>query len=175
MTLLFFSSPSSLLPAPYPLLYHSNFRGSPHCTTFEIGEPQGRGVFNRGTLLAIRFQEAGWMEHQANRRRWQRYPFEASVRVEMDHASDETVVNGRGVHFSEGGICLFAAANLPVGSQVNVEFKPPNTNEAVRVRGKVRNRSVYLYGVEFLSDKSEDRQQLSRLSAQFHSENFPSA
>jgi len=115
------------------------------------------------------------MEQQANRRRWQRYPFKASVRVVVDHAPDNTVVNGRGVHFSEGGICLFAAANLPVGSQINVEFKGPNSNEPVRVRGKVRNRSVYLYGVEFLSDKSEDRQQLSRLSAQFRSKAFPSA
>jgi c-di-GMP-binding flagellar brake protein YcgR len=115
------------------------------------------------------------MEYQANRRRWQRYPFEVSVRVVVNHATDKTVVNGRGVHFSEGGICLFAAANLPVGSHVNVEFKTPNSNEPVRVRGKVCNRSVYLYGVEFLSDKSEDRQQLSRLSAQFHSKIFPTA
>jgi hypothetical protein len=115
------------------------------------------------------------MEQQANRRRWQRYPFKASVRVVVDQAPDKTVVNARGVHFSEGDICLFAAANLPVGSQVNVEFKNPNSNEAVKVRGKVRNRSVYLYGVEFVSDKSEDRQQLSRLSAQFRSKAFPSA
>jgi len=49
----------------------------------------------------------------------------------------------------------FAAANLPVGSHVKVEFKNPRTDESVRVRGKVRNRTVYLYGVEFLSDEFE--------------------
>lgn len=107
------------------------------------------------------------MEQTANRRRWQRFPFDASVRVVVDHSPEITVVDGRGVRFSEGGICLFAAANLPVGSQVKVEFRAPHTDEPVRVRGKVRNRSVYLYGVEFLSDKSEDRQQLARLSAEF--------
>ena len=126
------------------------------------------------------------MEQQVNRRRWQRYPFDASVRVVVDpasvdhplvdHSPETTVVDGRGVHFSEGGLCLFAAANLPVGSQVKVEFKTPFTDEPVRVRGKVRNRSVYLYGVEFLADKFEDRQQLARLSAQFRSHNsLPSA
>jgi c-di-GMP-binding flagellar brake protein YcgR len=115
------------------------------------------------------------MEQSVNRRRWERFPFDASVRVEVDHSADATVVNGRGVRFSEGGICLFAAANLPVGSQVKVEFKTPHTHEPVRVRGKVRNRSVYLYGVEFLSDKSEDRQQLARLSAQFRRGGVPSA
>jgi hypothetical protein len=45
----------------------------------------------------------------------------------------------------------------------------------VRVRGKVRNRSVYLYGVEFLSDKFEDRQQLARLSAGLRSSGSSSA
>jgi len=135
------------------------------------------------------------MEPQVNRRRWQRYPFDASVRVVLDpgsveyhavdhsllehspedHSTETTVVDGRGVHFSEGGLCLFAAANLPVGSQVKVEFRTPFTDEPLQVRGKVRNRSVYLYGVEFLSDKFEDRQQLARLSAQFRSGLLPSA
>ncbi len=115
------------------------------------------------------------MEQSVNRRRWQRFPFDASVRVEVDHSVEATVVDGRGVRFSEGGICLFAAANLPVGSQVKVEFKTPHTHEPVRVRGKVRNRSVYLYGVEFLSDKSEDRQRLARLSAEFRGGSAPSA
>lgn len=84
-------------------------------------------------------------------------------------------MDARGVHFSEGGLCLFAAANLPVGSHIKVEFNNPHTDEPVRVRGKVRNRSVYLYGVEFLSDKFEDRQQLARLSAEFRSGSQPSA
>lgn len=120
------------------------------------------------------------MEQQVNRRRWQRYPFDASVRVvvdhsPVDHSAHKTVVDGRGVHFSEGGLCLFAAANLPVGGHIKVEFRNPHTDEPVRVRGKVRNRSVYLYGVEFLSDKSEDRQQLARLSAELRSSGRPSA
>jgi PilZ domain len=114
------------------------------------------------------------MEQSVNQRRWQRYPFDASVRVVVDHSAEATVVDGRGVRFSEGGICLFAAANLPVGSQVKVEFRTSRMDEPVRVRGKVRNRSVYLYGVEFLSERSEDRQQLARLSAEFRGGNAPS-
>jgi hypothetical protein len=114
------------------------------------------------------------MEQSVNQRRWQRYPFDASVRVVVDHSAEATVVDGRGVRFSEGGICLFAAANLAVGSQVKVEFRTPRMDEPVQVRGKVRNRSVYLYGVEFLSERSEDRQQLARLSAEFRGGNAPS-
>lgn len=105
------------------------------------------------------------MDTQPNRRRWERRPFDAQLRVVVDHAVDKTVVHARGVRLSEGGICLFAAANLPVGSQVKVEFKNPTTDESVRVRGKIRNRTVYLYGVEFLS---EDQRRLTRLNAGAH-------
>lgn len=115
------------------------------------------------------------MQQSVNRRRWRRYPFDASLRVVIDRSAETTVVDGRGVRFSEGGLCLFAAANLPVGTQVKVEFRAPDTDEPVKVRGKVRNRSVYLYGVEFLADKFEDRQQLARLSAEFRGRGLPSA
>ncbi len=116
------------------------------------------------------------MEQQVNRRRWQRYPFDDPVRVVVDQPTDKTIVHGRGVRLSEGGICLFAAANLPVGSHINVEFKNPRTKEPVRVHGKVRNRSVYLYGVEFLHDELKVQQQLARLSAEFRgASGLPSA
>lgn len=116
------------------------------------------------------------MEQLSNRRRWERHSFDAPLRVVVDQSTDKTVVDARGVRLSEGGVCLFAAANLPVGSQVKVEFKNPRTDESVRVRGKVRNRSVYLYGVEFLSNDFEDQQRLARLSAEVgRGNNLPSA
>jgi hypothetical protein len=112
------------------------------------------------------------MEQQPNRRRWERHPFDAHLRVMVDHSADKTVVHARGIRLSEGGIGLFAAANLPVGSQIKVEFKNPRTHESVRVRGKIRNRTVYLYGVEFLS---EDQRRLARLNVKSHQNDLPSA
>ena len=105
------------------------------------------------------------MEQQPNRRRWERRPFDAQLRVVVDQSKDKRVVHARGVRLSEGGICLFAAANLPVGSQVKVEFKNPRTDESVRVRGKIRNRTVYLYGVEFSPKNLKIGGALARLSA----------
>ena len=52
-------------------------------------------------------------------------------------------------------MCLFTIANLPVGSQIEVEFHPPRTKEKVRVAGTVRHRALYLYGIEFAVE-SED-------------------
>jgi len=64
---------------------------------------------------------------------------------------------------SEGGICLLDVADLPIGTQINVEFTTPRSRELVRVRGAIRNRAVYLYGVEFLAEKFEDRRQIAAL------------
>ena len=89
------------------------------------------------------------MEQPPNRRRWERQPFDAPLRLVVDHSTGETAVDARGVRLSAGGICLFAAANLPIGSDIKVEFWNPRTEESVQVRGTVRNRTVYLYGVEF--------------------------
>jgi len=63
-----------------------------------------------------------------------------------------THVNGLGINLSDGGMCIFAIANLPVGSQIEVEFMPPRRDERVRVPGTVRHRALYLYGIEFLGE-----------------------
>ena len=55
-----------------------------------------------------------------------------------------------GVNISSGGMCLFAVANLPVGSQIEVEFQPPGHAHTVRHLAVVRHRALYLYGVEIL-------------------------
>jgi hypothetical protein len=96
------------------------------------------------------------MQSHFNRRRWERHPFDVPLRIVVDHSPEKTAVDARGIRLSEGGISLFAAANLPVGSNVEVEFQNPRTHESLYVRGKIRNRSVYLYGVEFIADIRKD-------------------
>jgi hypothetical protein len=73
------------------------------------------------------------------------------------------VIVGRGTKMTEGGICLFALANLAIGAQIDVELTDSRCGTPVRVSGIVRNRIVYLYGVAFLIDQQEDRQQIARL------------
>jgi hypothetical protein len=61
-------------------------------------------------------------------------------------------IDGLSINISEGGIYLFAAANLSLGAQIEIEFRPPDSKQLVRACGTVRRRAVYLYGIEFLSD-----------------------
>ena len=46
-------------------------------------------------------------------------------------------------------------ANLEMGSQIQVEFLPPQNKEPVRVSGIVRHRALYLYGIDFLVDSEQ--------------------
>jgi hypothetical protein len=52
---------------------------------------------------------------------------------------------------SEGGIYLFAAADLPTGAEVKVEVATDASEKMISRSGIVRNRAIYLYGVEFIA------------------------
>ena len=61
-----------------------------------------------------------------------------------------------GINLSDVGMCLFTIANLPLESQIHVEFIPPQGKERIRVCGIVRHRALYLYGIEFLDHSDQD-------------------
>jgi len=94
----------------------------------------------------------------------ERRPVDVPIRVVADNRTGTSAILGRGTKMSEGGICLFALANLAIGAQIDVELTDSQCGTPVHVSGIVRNRIVYLYGVEFLIDQSENRQQIARLS-----------
>jgi PilZ domain len=81
-----------------------------------------------------------------NRRRGERQLLNTSVQV-FDGSRH---VSALGINISDVGMCLFTIANLPLQSQIVVEFVPPGCKEAIRVFGTVRHRALYLYGIEFL-------------------------
>ena len=80
-----------------------------------------------------------------NRRRRQRQLLNTAVQV----FSGSAHVQALGINLSDVGMCLFTIANLPVGSEIEVEFLPPRAKEKVRLAGTVRHRALYLYGIEF--------------------------
>ncbi len=82
------------------------------------------------------------------RRRWRRHWLKAPVRI----AGATGVMDGYGLRVSEGGMYLFAVADFEMGERVEIEFKKPHSGERSRRSGIVRNRVVYLYGVEFVRD-----------------------
>jgi PilZ domain len=93
-----------------------------------------------------------------SRRQW----INTSVQVFTGFAQ----LNALGINLSDGGMGLFAIANLPVGSQVQIEFVPPKTKTPVRMPAMIRHRALYLYGVEFLPDETNQEQEESSMAQQ---------
>ncbi len=81
-----------------------------------------------------------------DRRRRHRQLLNTSVQV----FTGSSHVSALGINLSDVGMCLFTIANLPLESKVEIEFRPPRSNEPVRKYGTVRHRALYLYGIEFL-------------------------
>jgi len=104
-------------------------------------------------------QLIGWKK--AERRRWKRYSFNLPVRV----VTDSAVVAARCIRMSVGGIYLFAAADLPPGTEIKVEFTADVFGNLFSRSGIVRHRAIYLYGVEFLAGERGDPESAPRPTA----------
>jgi hypothetical protein len=96
-------------------------------------------------------------------RRWPRHKVNVPIRVIVSRAMKASIFDGRGTSLSEGGMALFAGAELRPGDQVAIEFTPPFSSPAIRVDTAIRNRTGYHYGVEFLAVDNPQRQQVTRL------------
>ena len=54
------------------------------------------------------------------------------------------------INISDSGMFLFAAAHLPVGAEIEIEFHVSGEKQSVSRIASIRRRSLYLYAVEFL-------------------------
>jgi hypothetical protein len=98
-----------------------------------------------------------------NTRRWPRHRLDIPIRVIVHTPERTKLYDGRGNELNEGGMAVTAGVELDVGHEVAVEFTPPYTGIPIRVRGIVRNRVGYRYGVEFVTDNADETEQLNHL------------
>jgi hypothetical protein len=94
-------------------------------------------------------------------RRWKRHNVNVPIRVIIQRATKSTIVQGRGSALSEGGMAIFAGAELKPGEHIAVEFTPPYSAPPVRVEARVCNRRGYDYGLEFLDREPEQREEVA--------------
>lgn len=75
------------------------------------------------------------------------------------------VFHGRATELNGGGLRLFALRELRVGEELAIEFIPPHADRPVRVRGCIRNRNGYGYGVEFITENDSDQYNVGQLKS----------
>ena len=82
-------------------------------------------------------------------RRWKRFQVDLRLKITCNRTGDKLMVFGQGSDVSEGGMAVFVGAELRIKDEIFVEFTPPSSSDPLRVRGIVRGRKGYNYGVEF--------------------------
>ena len=81
----------------------------------------------------------------SNTRRWPRKQVDLQVFVVVRDGEAKVFVPGRLTEISKGGLALYAGINLQPWDPVEVELPAPYA----RVKGTVRSRDGFCFGVEF--------------------------
>jgi len=85
-----------------------------------------------------------------NTRRWPRHQVDLQVHVVLRNGESTVFVPGRLIEISKGGLALFAGIHLQPGDPVEVELPAPY----FRVKGMIRSRDGYCFGIEFSTSLS---------------------
>jgi hypothetical protein len=101
----------------------------------------------------------------ATLRRSPRYKIDVPVRLIAQRPTKVAIVAGRGRELGREGMAVFGGIELSIDEQVAVEFTPPYAGQPIRVRGFVRNRSGYTYGIEFITENNADYRNAGQLEA----------
>lgn len=103
------------------------------------------------------------VEVETRRRRWRRHHLDVPIRVIVHTPSKTSVFVGRGNELSEGGMAVTAGVELKTGDEAEIEFTPPYSGGPIRIRGIVRNRAGYRYGMEFVAEGEREKESVDRL------------
>jgi hypothetical protein len=71
--------------------------------------------------------------------------FRVPLRLTTQGPSKVAACEGHGTDISGGGLAVSADIDLPLGTQVGVEFTPPYSEQSMTFRCFVRNRDGNLY------------------------------
>ncbi|HEU5399893.1 MAG TPA: PilZ domain-containing protein [Terriglobales bacterium] len=100
--------------------------------------------------------------HEA--RRFQRFRVDIRLRIITGPANSNRTVFARGSNISEGGLRAFVPADLVLGDMVTLELILPYSDKKISVRGMLRNRDGFSYGVEYAaSTTQEEREHIARV------------
>ena len=60
-------------------------------------------------------------------------------------------IEGTTLNLSDHGMYMFTAADIPLGSEIQLLFRPPDEENLIAATAIVRRKIIYLYGIEFQS------------------------
>jgi hypothetical protein len=106
--------------------------------------------------------EASGEQHEVDRR-YKRYHVDLRLRLLTGPANNHRSIYARGSNISEGGMRVFVPAELVLGDMVTLELILPYSEQKIVIRGFLRNREGFSYGVEYAASTSTaEREQIAR-------------
>ena len=96
------------------------------------------------------------------RRRIPRYSVAIPVDITVLRAGAPANIPGRSLDLGEGGVAAVLAAELQLGEWVAVEFKLPNSVQALQTKAVVRHHNQLRCGFEFLGLSLDQRSMIRR-------------
>jgi len=87
---------------------------------------------------------------QSERRRWERYPVNLRTKITINCGGETSSFFGEATDLSHGGLKLFMPRDVAAGIIVLVELAFPYNARSVALRGMIRNRAGFSYGIEFI-------------------------
>ena len=92
-----------------------------------------------------------------------RYRVDLRLKVITGITSNGRAIFGRGSDISEGGMRVFVPADLAIGETVTLELTLPYSEQKVIIRGVLRNRLGFSYGVEYAANTTlQERHSIAR-------------
>ena len=109
------------------------------------------------------FMDEGTEKRHEEDRRHKRYRVDLRLRLLTGPANNHRTIFARGSNISEGGMRVFVPADLVLGELVTLELMLPYSEHKIVVRGVLRNREGFSYGVEYaVSTTDAEREQIAR-------------
>lgn len=119
-----------------------------------------------GDLMGYRVstkEEKPLEDHSKNYlRRTSRFDVNTRVRVTPDTNDSPVYWFGQANDISEFGMSLFVPTELELGSVIRIDFNLPYCSQKITLRGTVRNRSSFRYGIEFYYPTRLEREMILR-------------
>src|ERR1700722_157207 len=98
------------------------------------------------------------MSNERSARRWERHAISIPITVSLLLDGKPCKLRAQASDVSKGGLSLFITREIPIGVSLQVDFVLPYHSAPLALRGVVRTRSGFNYGIEFLSPTPEQQE-----------------
>jgi hypothetical protein len=102
------------------------------------------------------------MSQDRSARRWERHAVTIPISASLFLDGQPSKFRAQATDVSKGGLSMFTTRDIAIGAGLQVDFILPYSSTPLALRGVVRTRNGFNYGIEFLSPTPEQQEIIER-------------